>query len=207
MKSDSRGFDFEPVTRPIGTRRKEVTGSSLEAGIPKVFFPAEPAPKEVLPSDKEWKPDSSTLQSSASVGEIKVTDKLWTSRRGHSLTFGFLFLYATLTYFHPYELSPALAWTAWLPYSLAIFMLAIFIPTGLGLEGRKSVKALDAWPPGCINNYCRRLLRQLRVFKGEGKHHAVQKLDEHLRIPKLGQQWPGSTFTLRLRVSYLNNEN
>lgn len=128
-----RGFDYEPVTRS-GSRTNDVPASSIESGIPKVLSPAEVNPKEVL--RKESKPDSSTLENSRSVREIKVAEQIWTSRRGHGLTFALLFLYTTLAYFRPYELSPALAWTAWLPYSLAIIMLAIFIPTAIGLEGR-----------------------------------------------------------------------
>jgi hypothetical protein len=109
MKSDSRGFDYEPVTRPVGTRRSEVTGSSFEPGIPTVLFPAEEVPKEVPPSGKESKPDSSTLQSSRSVRDTNVADKIWTSRRGHGITFALLFLDTTLAYFRSYELSP-MAW-------------------------------------------------------------------------------------------------
>lgn len=56
-------------------------------------------------------------------------------KRGHALSFVALFLYATLAYFRPYELSPALAWTLPLPYWLAVGMLVVFIPTQFALEG------------------------------------------------------------------------
>jgi len=140
MKSDRRGFDYEPMTRPTGTQRNEVTGSSFEPGISKVLFPAEVVSKEVLPPGKESNSDPSAVQRERPARGIKGTDQIWTRRRGHGLTFALLFLYTTLAYFRPYELSPALAWTAWLPYSVAIIMLAIFIPTQLGLEGRLTTR-------------------------------------------------------------------
>ncbi|MGI8733612.1 MAG: O-antigen ligase family protein [Pyrinomonadaceae bacterium] len=135
MKSDRRGFDYEPVTRTKATPRNEVTGSSFEP-IKSKPFPAEATPKEVLRPEEESKSNAGTQQSEGSARELKGPDQIWNSRRGHGLTFAVLFTYTTLAYFRPYELSPALAWTAWLPYSLAVLMVAIFIPTGIALEGR-----------------------------------------------------------------------
>lgn len=69
--------------------------------------------------------------------EEKVSPPLviWNRRHAHFLTFLTLLLYTTLAYFRPYELSPVLSWTRWLPYWVAVAMLAIFIPSQIGAEG------------------------------------------------------------------------
>jgi hypothetical protein len=63
------------------------------------------------------------------------TNEIWSTRRGHVLTFVALFLYTAIALFRPYELSPALAWTITLPYWMAIGMLVIFIPSQFAAEG------------------------------------------------------------------------
>jgi putative inorganic carbon (HCO3(-)) transporter len=136
MKSDRRSFDYEPVTRPRAVRKNEITGALSEPIKPNLPITDRVTIKEALPRQEGSKSNHSKLQSEQPTREVKGADQIWTSRRGHALSFAALFLYTALAYFRPYELSPSLAWTAWLPYSLAIVMLAIFIPTQLGLEGR-----------------------------------------------------------------------
>jgi O-antigen ligase len=139
MKSDRSDFDYEPVTRTRGTSRDEVTGVSFESIKPRLI-PSEGTSKEFLPAGEESKTNRSTQQGERPTRKITVTDQIWNSRRGHGITFVILFLYTTLAYFRPYELSPALAWTAWLPFSVAVFMLAVFVPTQFALEGNLTAR-------------------------------------------------------------------
>src|SRR6266511_2033897 len=136
MKSDRHSFDYEPVTRSTGARRNETTGASGDLRKSKLPITDRAAIKEALPVREESKSSHNNSPPEQPTREVKGADQIWAGRRGHGLSFAALFLYTVLAYFRPYELSPSLAWTAWLPFSLAIVMLAIFVPTQLGLEGR-----------------------------------------------------------------------
>lgn len=139
MKSDRRDLDYEPVTRTRVTSRGEVTGSSFEPIKPRLV-PSEVTAKEFQPPGEESKTNRTTQQDEGHAPEIKIADQIWKTRRGHGITFVILFLYTTLAFFRPYELSPALAWTAWLPFSVAVIMLAVFIPTQFALEGKLTAR-------------------------------------------------------------------
>jgi O-antigen ligase len=73
-------------------------------------------------------------------GAHKLPSEVWSTAPGHTLTFAILILYAALAYFRPYELTSLLSWTSWLPYWVAVAMLAIFIPTQLALEGNLTAR-------------------------------------------------------------------
>jgi probable O-glycosylation ligase (exosortase A-associated) len=64
-------------------------------------------------------------------------------KRGHSLSYLGLFLFTFLVYFRPYELFPSLAWLSRSALIVALFTLAVFIPTQLGLENRITVKSRE----------------------------------------------------------------
>lgn len=61
-------------------------------------------------------------------------------KRGHSLTYLGLFVFTFLVYFRPYELFPSLAWLSRSALVVALFTLAVFIPTQLGLENKLTAK-------------------------------------------------------------------
>lgn len=68
-----------------------------------------------MPLPGESKSNDSKLQLKQPARGVKGANQIWTSRRGHGLSFAALLLRTALAYFRPYELSPSLAGTAWLP--------------------------------------------------------------------------------------------
>jgi O-antigen ligase len=140
MKSDRDSFDYEPVTRSTGARKNQTTGASGDLSKAKLPITDRAAIKEAFPVREDSKSSHNNSPPGQPTRKVKGADQIWAGRRGHGLSFAALFLYTTLAYFRPYELSPSLAWTAWLPFSLAIVMLAIFIPTQLVLESNLTAR-------------------------------------------------------------------
>ncbi len=130
MQHDGRTVDYEPITRSRPPRKASEEKSAETEWIPN---------PSKSPTWTEA-PDSKPIQGSEQLAQARNLDKGWNASRGHSISFAFLFLYTALAYFRPYELSPSLAWTVWLPYWLAIAMLVIFIPTQFALEGRLTAR-------------------------------------------------------------------
>jgi O-antigen ligase len=56
-------------------------------------------------------------------------------KRGHTISFFGLMLFTAFVYFRPYEFAPGLTFLSSGAKWIAIFTLAVFIPTQLGLEG------------------------------------------------------------------------
>jgi O-antigen ligase len=61
-------------------------------------------------------------------------------KRGHALSYAGLFLFTTFLYFRPYELIPGLSSLSSGAYYIALFTLAVYIPTQFALEGTLSVR-------------------------------------------------------------------
>jgi len=135
MEIEGRSFDYEPV-KPSRINRRVREPVSAVSEFPQsqpglLKKRAEPlketGPKEIEP---EIPPDEL----------LSSKNEVWSARRGHTFSFIALFIYVTIAYFRPYELSSAFSWTAWLPYWLGIAMVAIFIVTQLALEGNVTAR-------------------------------------------------------------------
>jgi uncharacterized membrane protein YwzB len=127
--------DYEPLTRPrqIAAAEGEVLD---DRWLPRVQPVVEPEPTKTR--DEPIFPDEPTFPETlgaAAQEKPKPVGENWSTRNGHGLTFVALFLYTAIAYFRPYELWPVLSWTIWLPYWMAIGMLAIFIPSQFVTEG------------------------------------------------------------------------
>jgi len=61
-------------------------------------------------------------------------------RHGHSLSFAGLFLFTFVVYFRPYEWSPVLSWLSSSAFWIAVFTLAVFVPSQLSLEGNLTAR-------------------------------------------------------------------
>jgi uncharacterized membrane protein YwzB len=130
-----RESDYEPLTRPrqIAAAEGEVLNNRW---LPPVQPVVEPEPTKTR--DEPIFPDEPTFPETlegAAQEKSKPDGENWSTRNGHGLTFVALFLYTAIAYFRPYELWPVLSWTIWLPYWMAIGMLAIFIPSQFVTEG------------------------------------------------------------------------
>jgi hypothetical protein len=117
---------YEPVTR--------LRGSILEPDSP---HPSDWG-SQIVPSTSERAEVNVRVAEGDTVGgkaPASLPTEFWNLRQGHTFTFVVLFLYTTIAYFRPYELSSAFSWTEVLPYWMALAMVVIFIPSQLTLEG------------------------------------------------------------------------
>ena len=64
-------------------------------------------------------------------------------RRGHGLTYKFLFLFTVVLLFRPYELFPALSWLTSIALLLGIITLTIFVVAQLALEGTLTMRSRE----------------------------------------------------------------
>lgn len=131
MSIDGQNLDYEPVTPSRADRLSRENEAATAKWLP---LRRDPSNREqpIRNESESAKPDEPSQQASSSASKVEV----WSRRRGHALSFGALFLYTAIAYFRPYELSPVLSWTIWLPYWMAIGMLVIFIPSQFILEGQ-----------------------------------------------------------------------
>ena len=142
----SKSFDYEPVTRPgkKTTARDEDPYSISSILVPSAkpsgsgsFGPSEVediAPPAGLPEPRR-ESKYITVDRSPS---LRLRDRRfgkWVLKRGHTLSFAFLFLFTVVLYFRPYELISSLASLDKLAFVLAIATFVIFIPSQIGLEG------------------------------------------------------------------------
>lgn len=127
-------FDYDPVAP--SARRRASRADSAEASAYAPSHPEGLTGEDAAGDATRARSSSSSSSATADAREGSLPRRMMPSlKRGHALSFVALFLYATLAYFRPYELSPALAWTLPLPYWLAVGMLVVFIPTQFALEG------------------------------------------------------------------------
>jgi O-antigen ligase len=135
MELDGRRFDYEPVKPSrVNRRLREQASSVSEWPQPEIDLLKNRAGslketrlQEILPATPKHEPFTS-----------KTDD--WSVRRGHTFSFIALFVYVAIAYFRPYELTPALSWTVWLPYWLGIAMVTIFVVTQFTLEGNLTAR-------------------------------------------------------------------
>jgi hypothetical protein len=118
MKVKEPFLDYEPL------RRTPASESVVEdpAGDFSFKKPAAAPPRE----------EKSEIEKS----EIEPAKETWIHKHGHSLSYAGVFLFTTLVFFRPYELSPSLFWLSETPFWVAVATLAVFIITQLGLENR-----------------------------------------------------------------------
>jgi probable O-glycosylation ligase (exosortase A-associated) len=118
MKVKEPFLDYEPL------RRTPASDSVVEdpAGDFSFKKPAAAPPREEKPEME--KP------------VIEPANETWIHKHGHSLSYAGVFLFTTLVFFRPYELSPSLFWLSQTPFWVAVATLAVFLVTQLGLENR-----------------------------------------------------------------------
>jgi putative inorganic carbon (HCO3(-)) transporter len=67
--------------------------------------------------------------------EPKAVREKWFLKRGHSISFGGVFLFTAFVFFRPYELFPSLSWLSSAAFWIAIATLVAYVLTQMGLEG------------------------------------------------------------------------
>lgn len=66
----------------------------------------------------------------------KPLKETWIHKHGHTFSYAGVFLFTTLVFFRPYELSPSLFWLSQTPFWVALVTLVVFLVTQLGLENK-----------------------------------------------------------------------
>jgi len=135
MRNKCELQDYEPVTPPPGRRSFSSSETESDSSEIRAFEPAVVISTPIHPhSNAASAPVQNRSESSNPAPAPTATSLVL--RRGHSLTYLGLFVFTFLVYFRPYELFPSLAWLSRSALVVALFTLAVFIPTQLGLENR-----------------------------------------------------------------------
>jgi O-antigen ligase len=71
---------------------------------------------------------------------MEVEAGKWSARKGHNLTFAFLFLFSIVLYLRPYELIPALSGIKSMAFYVGIVTLAVYFVSQLILEGNLTAR-------------------------------------------------------------------
>lgn len=129
MSDKYQALDYEGVFPSKFSRPRE--SAPLE---PEFAFssPGTKVPSNVAEQTlSDAKPEPSFMQSEAGI---------WTSRRGHSLTFVCLFFFSIVLYFRPYELIPALSSFKTMAFYVGILTLLVFVISQFTLEGNLTAR-------------------------------------------------------------------
>ena len=131
MPSKPEALDYEGVF-PIRRRHAQESDAAAEA------WPAK-ANAEVF-ADKEFitKPDRITSIDTGSARTVDAFEIL--TRRGHSLSFFWLFLFSVVLYVRPYEFFPGLSSFKQMAFYTGIVTLIVYVGSQLALEGNLTAR-------------------------------------------------------------------
>ena len=106
---------------------------------------AEPIGKSVFKEkdlDKPPKPpaEPSEKKDDEKPSFMEVEAGKWEPKRGHGVTFAFLFVFSIVLYFRPYELIPALSGFKSMAFYVGIVTLAVYFITQMVLEGNLTAR-------------------------------------------------------------------
>ncbi|MDQ1729241.1 MAG: hypothetical protein QOD33_1366 [Pyrinomonadaceae bacterium] len=145
MRNKAELDDYEPVTssrrpRNFGKSEPEDDSLPLRALEAATQIRSQVAPRVMTTAESDVHVPTPSRQRQA-LDHVARNQPIATNtslKRGHSASYLGLFVFTFLVYFRPYELFPALAWMSKGALVVAVFTLAIFIPSQLGLENRIS---------------------------------------------------------------------
>lgn len=131
MPKDLPIMDYEPVTRPgpAGTQSEDF----VDDGFVKPVFDDRPAAIE-FGLIKPW-PTNAVAPAPAET--LKRQEQRSFLSRIHGVSFAGLFLFMFFIYFRPYELSQHLDFLKNSAFWIAVFTIAVFLPTQMGLEKKR----------------------------------------------------------------------
>ena len=129
--------DYEPVTRSRGSGASEAAGddwnfrSETSSSDDSISGQVERISAHVR------RPPSGRKRKEYEPFQARIL------KRGHAVSFVFLFLFTAVVYFRPYELFPALADLTSLAKWLAIITLVVFLPSQLVVEGNITTRGRE----------------------------------------------------------------
>jgi probable O-glycosylation ligase (exosortase A-associated) len=145
MAGKSTFVDYEPVTRPGGAKRTGADG--VDKGVPQSpslsdgergFGRSAEGDEGGAISSNRW--PEKCVELLENLPKPIDQQEHWVLKQGHAVSYIGVFLFTFLVYFRPYEFFPSLSWLANSAFWVAIFTLAVFVPTQLGLENRITIR-------------------------------------------------------------------
>ncbi len=126
--------DYEPLI-PSRARRDSKLHAQAETWPASERFKSfdGPVSKPASPSNQPVTSDSSVWATSAD----------WIRRRGHGITYWFLFLFTIILYFRPYELVPALSSFTSMAFYVGVITLSIYAISQLAVEGNLTARTRE----------------------------------------------------------------
>src|SRR5690349_14674005 len=131
MPSKPEALDYEGVF-PIRRRHAEPSGAQVEE------WPARPQAEEFAKEEFTAKPEQAAAIGIGSARQIDAFEIL--TRRGHSLSFFWLFLFSIVLYIRPYEFFPGLSSLTQMAFYTGIVTLLVYAVSQLGLEGNLTAR-------------------------------------------------------------------
>ena len=96
--------------------------------------------KEIDLDKKSEKPADSGDKKDEKPSFMEVEAGKWQAKKGHTLTFGLLFVFSIVLYFRPYELIPALSSFKSMAFYVGIVTLAVYFVTQMVVEGNLTAR-------------------------------------------------------------------
>jgi O-antigen ligase len=135
--------DYEPLTRKGAAEHADpdVEGFGFHGPSRRKVDESSDAKTEFFNPRAAAKDDLAEPQPKQVKGKTGAQSKSerWVFKQGHTLSYIGLFVFTFLVYCRPYELFPAFFWLSTVPFWIAVFTLAVFVPVQLGLENRITI--------------------------------------------------------------------
>ena len=128
MTFKPESLDYEPLRRT-----KSMADDAADAEF-RFRKPARRFADDVFPND------SAPARAREDKTELKPLQETWIHKHGHTLSYAGVYLFTTLVFFRPYELSPSLSWLAQTPFWVAVATIVVFVITQLGLENKLTAR-------------------------------------------------------------------
>lgn len=134
MPSKPEALDYEGVF-PIRRRHADAGGAQVEE------WPARPQVETFADEKFTAKPDRAAALGIGSARQIDAFEIL--TRRGHSLSYFWLFLFSVVLYVRPYEFFPGLSSFKQMAFYTGIVTLIVYAVSQLGLEGNLTARPTE----------------------------------------------------------------
>jgi len=133
MRHSPDVLDYEGVFP--SKRSRPGDAESMGKGVFKEIDLDKPSqkPAAVSENDKKDKKDEKPSFMELEAGQ-------WQDKRGHGVTFAFLFLFSIILYFRPYELIPALSGFKSMAFYVGIVTLAVYFISQMATEGNLTAR-------------------------------------------------------------------
>jgi putative inorganic carbon (hco3(-)) transporter len=137
MRSKPEALDYEGLF-PMRRRQAQESDAAGEAW-PQATTPESFAEEPIAPATNGA--GTTTREAAMGIGSVRPVDAFEVlARRGHSLSYFWLFLFSIVLYVRPYEFFPGLSSFTSMAFYTGIVTLAVYAVSQLGLEGNLTAR-------------------------------------------------------------------